>query len=139
VITRRAAETQGTLLVAGAGNLERGAAARRRKAGRGRARFGSTARISDRGHTSRATALPSRQLGQRPGGFRADLGNGGRAFTLQGDAYRGTIDQTAAGDIRISGRNLLGRWARQLAGGDRVQVQAYFDTPREFRAPSKSG
>src|SRR5204862_383263 len=43
------------------------------------------------------------------------------------------IDSAAAGDVRISGGNLLGRWARQLAGGDRVQVKGYFDnTEREI-------
>src|SRR5207247_11239483 len=46
----------------------------------------------------------------------------------------GTVDSATAGDIRISaGANLLARWARQLAAGDRVQVQAYFDnTEREI-------
>src|SRR5205814_2117799 len=66
-------------------------------------------------------------------GFRADWGTAAGAFTLQGDAYRGTIDSASAGDIRISGGNLLARWARQLAGGDRVQAQAYLDnTGREM-------
>jgi iron complex outermembrane receptor protein len=134
VISRRAAETQGTLLVAGAGNLERGAAARQGgKAGVDGA-FRVYGKISDRDHTSRAdgTSVPdSWDSGQA--GFRADWGTAVGAFTLQGDAYRGTIDQAASGDIRISGGNLLARWARQLSGGDRVQVQAYFDnTEREI-------
>jgi len=134
VITRRAAETQGTLLVAGAGNLERGAAARQGgKLGTDGA-FRVYGKISDRDHTSRAngTSVPdSWDSGQA--GFRADWGTAAGAFTLQGDAYRGTIDQATAGDIRISGGNLLARWARQLAGGDRVQVQTYFDnTAREI-------
>src|SRR5882762_7337933 len=135
VITRRAAETQGTLLVAGAGNLERGAAARQGgKLGEDGA-FRVYGKISDRDHTSRAngTSVPdSWDSGQA--GFRADWGTAAGAFTLQGDAYRGTIDQAASGDVRISaGANLLARWARQLSGGDRVQVQAYFDnTEREI-------
>src|SRR6266436_995259 len=134
VITRRAAETQGTLLVAGAGNLERGAAARQGgKLGEDGA-FRVYGKISDRDHTSRAngTSVPdSWDSGQA--GFRADWGTAAGAFTLQGDAYRGTIDQAAPGDIRISGGNVLARWARQLSGGDRVQVQAYFDnTDREI-------
>jgi iron complex outermembrane receptor protein len=134
VITRRAAETQGTLLVAGAGNLERGAAARQGgKLGVDGA-FRVYGKISDRDHTSRAdgtSAQDSWDSGQA--GFRADWGTAAGAFTLQGDAYRGTIDQAAPGDIRISGGNVLARWARQLSGGDRVQVQAYFDnTDREI-------
>src|SRR5881392_3479595 len=134
VITRRAAETQGALLVAGAGNLERGAAARQGGKLGADGAFRVYGKISDRDQTSRAdgtSAHDSWDSGQV--GFRADWGTAAGAFTLQGDAYRGTIDQAAAGDIRISGGNLLGRWARQLSGGDRVQAQAYFDnTGREI-------
>ncbi len=134
VITRRATETQGTLLVAGAGNLERGVAARQGGKLGEEGAFRVYGKISDRDHTSRAdgtSAQDSWDSGQA--GFRADWGTAAGAFTLQGDAYRGTIDQAAAGDIRISGGNLLARWARQLSGGDRVQVQAYFDnTEREI-------
>src|SRR5436189_2240905 len=134
VITWRAAETQGNLLVAGAGNLERGAAARQGGKLGADGAFRVYGKISDRDHTSRAdgtSAQDSWDSGQA--GFRADWGTAAGAVTLQGDAYRGTIDSATAGDIRISGGNLLGRWARQLAGGDRVQVQAYFDnTEREI-------
>src|SRR5437899_4035772 len=125
VITRRAAETQGTLLAAGAGNLERGAAARQGGKLGADGAFRVYGKLSDRDHTSRAdgtSVQDSWDSGQA--GFRADWGTAAGAFTLQGDAYRGTIDQ-ASGDIRISGGNVLGRWARQLSGGDRVQVQAY--------------
>src|SRR5438876_9531362 len=134
VITRRAAETQGTLLAAGAGNLERGAAARQGgKLGEDGA-FRVYGKVSDRDRTLRAdgtSAHDSWDSGQA--GFRADWGTAAGAFTLQGNAYRGTVDQATAGDIRISGGNVLARWARQLSGGDRVQVQAYFDnTEREI-------
>src|SRR5437899_4351204 len=125
VITRRAAETQGTLLAAGAGNLERGAAARQGGNLGEDGAFRVYGKVSDRDRTLRAdgtSAHDSWDSGQA--GFRADWGTAAGAFTLQGDAYRGTIDQ-ASGDIRISGGNVLGRWARQLSGGDRVQVQAY--------------
>src|SRR5713101_4322027 len=134
VITRRATETQGTLLVAGAGNLERGVAARQGVKLGADGAFRVYGKISDRDPTSRAdgtSVQDSWNSGQA--GFRADWGTAAGAFTLQGDAYRGTIDQAAPGDIRISGGNVLARWARQLSGGDRVQVQAYFDnTDREI-------
>ncbi len=134
VITRRAAETQGTLLAAGAGNLERGAAARQGGKLGADGAFRVYGKVSDRDRTLRAdgtSAHDSWDSGQA--GFRADWGTAAGAFTLQGDAYHGTIDQVAAAAIRISGGNLVTRWARQLAGGDRVQVQAYFDnTEREI-------
>jgi iron complex outermembrane receptor protein len=120
--------------VAGAGNLERGAAAREGGKLGADGAFRVYGKISDRDHTSRADGTSVQDnwdSGQA--GFRADWGTAAGAFTLQGDAYRGTIDQIAPGDIRISGANMLARWARQLSGGDRVQVQAYFDnTEREI-------
>src|SRR3989449_7459116 len=134
VISRRAADTQGTLLVAGAGNLERGAAARQGgKLGEDGA-FRVYGKIWDRDHTSRAdgtSVQDSWDSGQA--GFRADWGTAVGAFTLQGDAYPGTIDSATAGDIPISGGNLLGRWSRPLAGGDRGQGPSHFDnTEREI-------
>src|SRR5437660_57237 len=121
VITRRAADTQGTLLVAGAGNLERGAAARQGGKLGADGAFRVYGKVSDRDRTLRAdgtSAHDSWDSGQA--GFRADWGTAAGAFTLQGDAYHGTIDQAAAAAIRISGGNLVTRWARQFAGGDRV-------------------
>src|SRR6266849_1507137 len=54
VITRRASDTQGTLLVAGAGNLERGVAARQGVKLGADGAFRVYGKISDRDHTSRA-------------------------------------------------------------------------------------
>jgi iron complex outermembrane receptor protein len=128
VITRRATDTIGTLAIAGAGSLERGVAARY-----GISLIGSSAirvygKFIDRDNTVRgsgATASDAWENGQ--GGFRADWGSAANALTLQGDAYRGTIDQAATADIRISGANLLARWSRALASENRVQLQGYFD------------
>jgi iron complex outermembrane receptor protein len=134
VITKGATDTQGTLAYAGGGNEESGLGARHglrldnggglRVYGKGFSRDStvraSGADVPDRWHSGQA-------------GFRADWGAGSDSYTLQGDAYQGKADQAAPGDVRISGGNLLVRWQRQLAGGDRVQVQAYFDnTHREL-------
>jgi iron complex outermembrane receptor protein len=134
VITKHATDTRGTLAYAGVGNEESGLGARRglrlddgggmRVYGKGFSRDStvraSGADVPDRWHSGQA-------------GFRADWGAGTDSYTLQGDAYQGKADQAAPGDVRISGGNLLVRWQRQLAGSDRVQVQAYFDnTHREI-------
>jgi iron complex outermembrane receptor protein len=134
VITKGATDTQGTSAYARGGNEESGLGARHglrldnggglRVYGKGFSRDStvraSGADVPDRWHSGQA-------------GLRADWGAGTDSYTLQGDAYQGKADQLASGDVRISGGNLLARWQRQLAGGDRVQVQAYFDnTHREI-------
>src|SRR5947209_5621581 len=60
-------------------------------------------------------------------GFRTDWGTAANGFTLQGDAYRGSLDQAIGDDTSISGNNLLGRWNRDLAGWGQLQVQSYFE------------
>ena len=133
VITRPASETKGLLLFAGAGNREGGLGARYGTDLSGGA-FRVYGKGFDRDNTVRAngTDVPDGwQNGQA--GFRADWGTPANGFTLQGDAYRGTIDQLAPGEVRISGGNLLARWSRELAAGSHLQVQAYFDqTEREI-------
>src|SRR6185436_7810698 len=66
-------------------------------------------------------------------GFRADWGRAADGFTLQGDAYRGEIDQTPS-SREISGINLLARWTRQLEGGAHLKVQGYYDGTSRDRA-----
>ena len=133
VITRPASETKGLLLFAGAGNRESGIGARYGIDLSGGA-FRVYGKGFDRDNTVRAngTDVPDGwHNGQA--GFRADWGTPANGFTLQGDAYRGTIDQLAPGDVRTSGGNLLVRWSRELAAGSHLQVQAYFDqTEREI-------
>jgi iron complex outermembrane receptor protein len=60
------------------------------------------------------------------GGFRLDWSGTSDALTVQGDFYRGTVDQPIGGDQRIEGANLLGRWQRQSDHGD-WQLQGYYD------------
>jgi iron complex outermembrane receptor protein len=133
VITRPAAETKGLLAYAAGGNRESGIGVRY-----GTDLPGGALRIygkgSDRDNTVRANGTDVPDGWQNvQGGFRADWGTAANGFTLQGDAYRGTIDQLAPGDVRISGGNLLARWSRQLASGGHLQFQAYFDqTEREI-------
>ena len=133
VTTRPASDTKGLLAFAGGGNRENGIGVRY-----GTEISGGALRIYgkgfDRDNTVRAngTAVPD-EWQNAQGGFRADWGTATHGFTLQGDAYRGTLDQLAPGDVRISGANLLARWSRQLASGGQLQFQAYFDqTEREI-------
>ena len=118
IITRRAADTRGTLAEAGVGNKERGLSARH-----GFDLAGGAMRIYakafDRDHTVRADGSAVRDDWQNAqGGFRGDWGG----FTLQGDVYRGTSEQAIGDDITLSGGNLRGRLTRGS-----LQAQVYYD------------
>ncbi len=128
VITRRSSDTQGGYAYARSGSLERGYGAR----------YGGTlgeggsyrvyGRSFDAFNTSRAngaTASDGWSKGQV--GFRTDWGTVANGFTLQGDAYRGSLDQALGDDSRISGSNLLGRWNRDFGGWGELQIQSYFE------------
>jgi iron complex outermembrane recepter protein len=129
VITRPAARTPGAFAFAGGGNLEAGVGARYGTALAGDGGLRVYGKAFDRDNTRRADGSDVADgWTNAQAGFRADLGD----VTVQGDAYRAGIDQAVFGDIRVSGGNLLARWAREL-GGDRVQVQGYIDhTDREI-------
>jgi len=133
VITRAARDTQGGLAAAGSGNLE----------STGAFRYGG--QTGDDGHyrvygkgfrrdnTQLANGNDARDSWERGQvGFRSDWGTSVDGFTLQGDAYQGAEDRTTRtdpnpGKTHVSGGNLLGRWNGDLAGGDHLRVQAYFD------------
>jgi iron complex outermembrane recepter protein len=128
IITRRAGSTEGTLAEAGAGNRERGVWARHgfslgdNGAGRVYGKF------FERKNSVHATGAGVRdQWNDGQAGFRADWGNLSNGFTLQGDAYRGSIEQMNGADIDTAGGNLLARLTRRLQGANRLQVQAYVD------------
>ena len=102
VITRPATETKGLLAFIGGGTHENGLGARYGTDVPGGA-FRVYARGFDRDNTVRAngTAVPDSWQNAQAG-FRADWGAAASAFTLQGDTYRGTIDQLAPGDFHRS-------------------------------------
>jgi iron complex outermembrane receptor protein len=134
VITKPAGDTQGALVSARAGDLERQAAVRYGgplgTSGAFRAYVQTTA--LDRTHlASGAGGLDEWQRAQA--GFRADWQRDDDRLTLQTDAYsgrsqdRGTILNIPLGRIEVSGANILARWTRELGGGRELQVQSYLD------------
>src|SRR5438552_3327161 len=127
VITRRASDTQGAFAYAQSGNLERGYGARYGGA-EGNVSYRAYGRVFDVFNTSTAndtTLSDGWSKGQAA--FRADWGTTANGFTLQGDGYRGSLDQVTDQNSHISGANLLGRWNRDLAGWGNLQVQANVD------------
>src|SRR6266571_2388712 len=133
VITRRSSDTQGGYAYGHSGNLERGYGARYGGA-EGNVSYRAYGRVFDIVNTSTAngtTANDGWSKGQV--GFRTDWGTTANGFTLQGDGYRGSLDQLNDQNSHISGANLLGRWNRDLAEGGSLRVQAYVDqTEREI-------
>jgi iron complex outermembrane receptor protein len=128
VITRRASDTIGTIAIAGAGNSERGVAARHGTRLAGDGAFRVYGKYFDRDNTVRGSGdAASDEWHNGQAGFRADWGTAASGTTLQVDAYRARIDQAAPGDVDVSGGNLLARWHRETAQGGRWQFQAYLD------------
>jgi len=130
VITKDAEDTQGLLLSGGGGTELRGF---------GTARYGGAIgsgvryRIYGTGFDRDPTALPSGQdatddwhLGQ--GGFRVDWDpSTSSRVTLQGDLYDGRIGQPSAGDIAVSGANVMAKWSRSLSETANLTAHLYYD------------
>jgi len=127
VITRRASDTQGAFAYGHAGDLERGYGARYGGA-EGNVSYRAYGRVFDVFDTSTANGTTlSDGWSKAQVGFRADWGTTANGFTLQGDGYRGSLDQVTDQNAHISGANLLARWNRDLAGWGSLQVQANVD------------
>ncbi len=127
VITRAAADTQGTLLAAGAGNLERGATLRYggalQSGGHYRV-YGKGFRVEESQRESGGEAGDGWHKGQA--GFRVDTPLNG-SLTLQGDAYEGRLNRQAEDRDEIRGLNLLSRWRHELGDDATLELQAYYD------------
>src|SRR3989449_8795866 len=130
VITKDAKDTRGLLLSGGGGSEQRGF---------GTVRYGGPlgstvrARIYGRGFDRASTLLPSGQdaadgwpLWQ--GGCRMDWDAASvNRVTLQGDLYDGRIGQLTAGDVGVSGGNVVAKWSHTISEGSSLAAQLYYD------------
>jgi iron complex outermembrane receptor protein len=136
IITRKAADTPGTLVRLDGGPEEQAAALRYGGDLGADAAFRVYAKWFDRGSTDLADGISAEdQWTKFQAGFRTDFGTGANRFTVQGD-YQ-TADQSfpGASDVPFDGANLLGRWEH---AGDRLntRVQVFFDRVDRGRTPS---
>ncbi|HTI37795.1 MAG TPA: TonB-dependent receptor [Vicinamibacterales bacterium] len=152
IITRTAAQTQGTYVSAATGNVDEAIGSVRyggriKNAGSYRA-YGTA---FERGPEWHSDGRDFDRWHMVQGGFRADFTSGVRdAFTLHGDAYAGQIGESvlvstfnppARGlvddPLDVSGQNVVGRWDRKLPKGAGLSVQAYWD--RTYRLGTDFG
>ena len=128
IITRSARDTQGGLAVIGASNRENSDVLRYggQLSNDGYFRvYGKHADFEDSRDDNGFNVQDGWRRNQA--GFRADWGESGDGFTLQGDAYEGSLGQYGTRDIYIGGANLLGRFNRHLAEHSDISLQAYLD------------
>jgi iron complex outermembrane receptor protein len=133
IIRSKSGSTQGGQLTVGAGNAEEGASVRYGGKLGEDASYRIYAKKFNLDNTTRANGneVPDAwQKGQV--GFRTDWSAAGDVLTLQGDAYKGVIDQMTNDDKQISGGNLRARWNHALQGGDSLQIQTYYDHTRRI-------
>jgi iron complex outermembrane recepter protein len=138
VVTRSAAETQGPLIAAGAGNHDTVVGARIGLAPGSKGHLRVFGQFWSRDDTERSNDLDLPDASDRlQAGFRGDWGDASTTMTLQGDLYRGNITQPTASPTSdttrvVSGGNVLGNWIRSYKSGSQLRVQGYFDyTERE--------
>jgi iron complex outermembrane receptor protein len=142
IITKRAQETQGGLLVAGGGSEEQGFGGVRYGGNIGENLFYRVygkAFNRDAAFHSNVPDFDDWRMGQA--GFRLDWdGHHGDAVTAQGDVYTGDAGQravlttfappfrtTVEADADLAGGNLLGRWQRILSPTSDLSLQLYYD------------
>ncbi len=124
ILSKPSGQTAGGLATAGGGNTEARAELRYGGAG-GRYRiYGQASRLEETTNpdgTENADGTDRLQAG-----FRTDWSRGANGFTVQGDAY-GSENGQEPDPQELRGANLLGRWSRDLDGGDVLRLQAYYD------------
>jgi len=130
VITKRARETQG-LVVSGGGGTE--------LRGFGTTRYGGALgshvnyRIYGKGWAREPSVLPGGQDAtddwhMEHAGFRLDWDASTiNQVTMQGDLYNGRISQATAGDIAVSGGNVVAKWSHTVSANSAVTAQLYYD------------
>jgi iron complex outermembrane receptor protein len=150
IITKKAADTQGTLFTAGGGSFEHGFAGARYG---GKINDETPFRVYAKGFTRGQTqALTGEHMNDQwhsaRGGFRIDHQRGIDQFTLQGDVFSNfdgsTLDQnarylSASPDSQMRGHNEGGnirfRWDRTFSEQSSFMLQAYYDRHRSQLLP----
>ena len=146
IITKSAADTHGTLVSAGGGNVEQGFFASRYGGSSGKLDYRAYAKGFNRSAQYHTDGLNFDDWRSVQGGFRMDWAKSQKdGFTLQGDmyderagesvtatTYAPPYSQTIDRDAVLSGGNVLGRWKRTLGEDEDVQLQFYYDRTNRY-------
>lgn len=128
IITRRANDSRGLYVEAGAGDeLQRIAGVRygmELSPDSALRVYGKYLERDDSVRADGASAQDDWHRGQ--GGFRFDSQRGADSFTLQGDFYSNR-ENAPPGLTRMRGANLLGRWSRRISDASEFSLQTYYD------------
>ncbi|HEY6458150.1 MAG TPA: TonB-dependent receptor [Steroidobacteraceae bacterium] len=130
IITRKAADTQGSYVEGGGGNeLQEFGTARYGGTVGDATQFRVYGKYLDRGDESVAdgsAAGDSWHQGQ--GGFRLDSVLSSRDdLSVHGDFYDGRENETGGDTARTGGGNLVGQWTHQSDSGSQMSLQSYYD------------
>ncbi len=147
IITKKAADTQGTFLTAGGGSFEQGFIGARYG---GKINEETPFRIYAKGFTrDNTTSLTGKNINNQwhsaKGGARLDHARGIDQFTLQGDVYYNSIGDTlkpgllnqsavSTNDPRghQEGGNIRFRWDRTYSEQSSIRLQTYYDRNRSY-------
>ncbi|PTN11073.1 TonB-dependent receptor plug domain-containing protein [Nitrosomonas aestuarii] len=143
IITKKAADTQGTLLTAGGGSFEHGFVGARYG---GKINSQTPFRVYAKGFTrDNTTSLSGENIHNQwhsaRGGFRVDHTRGNDEFTLQGDLFYMSKGDTLSRDTlslpstiptsglrgHQEGGNIRFRWDRTFSERSSVMLQTYYD------------
>lgn len=131
ILTQSAHVTQGSVVVAGAGTLEKATFGARHGG-----KFGASgayrvyAQGSKHGATLDAAGNEDNldEWTAAQAGFRADWGQSGvNSFTVHGDVSQGRFDSGSAPQTRADGGNLVFRWTRHVTPDANLSIRAYHD------------
>ncbi len=128
VITKDAADTQGGLLAASAGEHEGGSTVRYggKLANGGHYRVYAKQGQADNSINPAGNRVPN-GWHRSQAGFRTDWQQGGGELMVSGDAYQGKLAQLGTRDIAIGGANLIGRYTTKLAAGSDLRLEVIAD------------
>lgn len=150
IITKKAADTQGTLFTAGGGSFEHGfAGARYGGKINDETPFRVYAKGFSRGQTQASAGEHANdQWHSARGGFRVDHQRGIDQFTLQGDVFSNFDGSTLDYDARYlsaspggqmrghnEGGNIRFRWDRTFSEQSSIMLQTYYDRHRSQLLP----
>ncbi|HEY0857676.1 MAG TPA: TonB-dependent receptor [Albitalea sp.] len=128
IITRSAADTQGTVARLIAGNDLRGAALRHGLAWDEDGAVRAYARSHRFDHSERADGSAVADAWKRSqAGFRADWRRSASAWTLQGDVQDGEARVPGSPSRHVKGANLLARLRHEFDARSGLSVQVYWD------------